>query len=150
MDLATKITLIVAIYGAILSTIAIIWNISRNLLDKPKLKVVSSLGLLSWGEIEKIVSFEAINIGRYPITLSSAGLHLENNKTMFFMSPEDRLPIQLNPGTNHTIFRPLDKFLKEIKKEGNPLYVWFKDQTGKEYRGKMVNLKNFMKNDAEK
>jgi len=144
------ITTLIAIYGAILSTIAIVWNVYNKLMDKPKIRVSSGVGVLSLEPVQEIISFEAINSGRYTVFLSSAGINFKNNKKMFFVGVEDQLPKELLPGKNHTIFRPLYELIAEIKKVGEPDYVWFRDQTGKEYRGGMVNLKNFMGNINEK
>ena len=143
----TKITLGIAIYGAILSTIVIIWNLTQPLREKPKIKVVSKVGILSWGDTHEIVSFEAINLGKISVNLSSAGIYFEKKQIMPFIGIMDGLPKELNPGKNHTIFRPLYEFVKTLKSKknelGEPKYIFFRDQTGKEYRGEMVNLKNF-------
>jgi len=39
-------TLVIAIYGTILSTIAILWNIYNNLQDRPKIKVTGKFGFM--------------------------------------------------------------------------------------------------------
>lgn len=148
-------TLGIAIYGAILSTIAVVWNITQPLRDKPKIVVRSSVGLISYGDPYEIVSFEAINKGRVAVTLSSGGIILEKDKNIPFLEARDGFPKELLPGKNHIVFRPLYEFAKTLKSKreetGEPKYVYFRDQTGKKYKGKMVNLKNFeVKNDGKK
>ncbi|MGV8087202.1 MAG: hypothetical protein ACP5N1_06250 [Candidatus Woesearchaeota archaeon] len=129
-------TIIIAVYGAILSTVAIIWNIFR---DKKKLKVNVSVHTSKYGDNqeEEILRLEAINIGKVPITLVSAGVKLSNNKNWNIKSEMLFTSIMLNESEDWGGAVPLNKFKEEINGH-KPIYAWFKDNTGKIYKSKKM------------
>jgi len=141
-----EITTYIAIYGAILSTIAIAWNFWKYLKNKPSVKVSASIGFLTYrdgSEPIRIYSFEAVNDGKRPITLTNVGIKIENNQSIQFID-NTNLPKKLNEGDKVTFFRKVNEFYPEI--QGHEIkYLWFKDTLGKEYISK--NVKNLFAQD---
>ncbi|MBU2616762.1 MAG: hypothetical protein KKB79_02140 [Nanoarchaeota archaeon] len=139
-------TLAIALYGAILSTIAIGWNIYNNLQDKPKIKVTTSFGFTAQGPetSDNMLFVTAINTGRRSIYLSSFGLRSGENNVL----PVNRitgLPKELKGGESHTEWFEVKKLRG---REYN--YAWYKDQTGKTYKSKSINKKLNNYFDSEK
>ncbi len=119
-------------YGAIVSTISLLLNILRDILDKPNLKVsVTKRG--SIGNIdEMLVVFTAINIGRRTIILSEAGVNLREYHEIIFDS-KIGLPRGLKEGERYSFERKL-QLLKNQFEGKSPKYFWFKDNTGKKHK----------------
>jgi len=112
------ITLIIAIWGAVLSTAAIVWNIIRDTGDKGKLDVVFYIGNI-FGGVEPsdkdFIFFKVTNVGRKPITVTQVGGGL---KVKHFFMPSPNIPKLLNPteyitaqGEDFSIFDNDLKFL---------------------------------------
>jgi hypothetical protein len=134
-----NMTLVIAIYGAILSTIGIIWNIYNSNRDKAKVKVNARFGLLTHKVTEGPFLFiEAINHGRRGVTLSSVGIRLFSGENIALM--QANLPKELSEGKSHNEWIEIDKLRNEKCK-----FVWYKDQTGRLYKSKSINnmLKNY-------
>lgn len=137
-------TITIAIYGAILSTIAIGWNIYNNLQDRPKIKISTKFGFMAGDNSEKTFLFiKAINRGRRPITLSSVGIRCEKNDLLNLKTFS--LPSELNEGKNH-----IEWFKVEELKNKHCSFAWYRDETGKLYKSKSIRqkLKNYF--DSEK
>ncbi len=136
----------VAIYGAILSTVAILWKIYSYILDKPKIRVNNDVGISSImpGQAEEVLLVTAVNHGKRPVTLSSIGIYTEGE--LNFLPPliNWNLPKKLGEGESHTVCYNLNKSIKHFKKY-SPIYSWFKDQTGEVYKSKK-NIKKLLKN----
>ena len=132
------IVIYVAIYGALLSTIAILWNIWRDLSDKAKVKVSAGVGILTYKQGAKTrvaYFFSAVNSGKRPVTLTSAGLGIEDNKNMIFMEAE--FPKKLEEGERFVFYRMCTDFYPEVKKH-KVEYLWFKDSLEKTYKNRAV------------
>jgi len=137
--MASDITIYVAIYGAVLSTIAIVWNIIKDILNKPRLKVQAGIGFITYRDETKptkIYNFEAVNLGKRPITLTSSGIKIEGENSITFID-NTNLPKRLEEGNKISFFRKTDEFYNEIK-EHQLRYLWFKDTTGKTYKSKNI------------
>lgn len=128
-----NIILIIAIYGAFLSTIVALWNIYRDFSDKPRIKVRVKYGLLTYHNApsKDIIIFEAVNTRKRPITLSSAGIELEKGHILF--AENTGLPIKLKEGERHTFNRTIEGINKIIK-NNKPKYFWFRDNSGNKYK----------------
>ena len=134
-----EITTYIAIYGAILSTIAIVWNIIKDINNRVKVKVTASVGFATWRDgrpTKETYSFEAVNVGKRVVTLNASGIRIENNQEMQFIENCD-LPKKLNEGDKVYFFRYMDEFYPEIK-DHKPEYLWFRDTKGKYYKSKSV------------
>lgn len=103
MELSIDITLALAIWGAILSTAAIIWNIIRDVGDKGKLDVAFYIGNILGG-IESpdkdLVFYKITNVGRKPITVTQVG---GGFKVKHFLIPTLNVPKLLNPTEYFTV-----------------------------------------------
>lgn len=127
-------TLIIAIYGAILSTITIVWSIYTSLQDKPKIKISGDFGYITSTERLNgpLLLIKAINKGKRSVNLSSVGIRLERNLDFINLKPFG-LPLQLKEGKSHT-----EWFNLEELKDKKCLFVWYKDETGKLYQSKNI------------
>ncbi len=126
----------IALYGALVSTIAIGWNIFNNLQDKPKVKVIAKLGFLTFGKelSEPQLIVTAINKGKRSVYLSSMGLRsgrddLLNLKTI-------GLPCELKGGSSHS-----EWFEAKDLKNRQFDFGWYRDQTGKLYKSRSIKSK---------
>ena len=134
-------TSIIAIYGAILSTIAIGWNIYNNLQDRPKIEVKASIGFFTPDTSKTFFFVKAINKGKRPISLSSVGIRLQNDQDLINLKTFS-LPSELNEGKSHTEWFELDEL-----KNKNCGFAWYRDETGKLYKSKSIKkkLNNYFK-----
>jgi hypothetical protein len=136
LNTSTKIILGIAVYGAILSTITLVWNIYNNLQDKPKIKVKAKFGFLDFGgklsEIKLIIT--AVNKGKRFVHLSSMGLR-SGKEDLLNLHPYG-LPCELKEGHSHSEWFEADK-LKNRKYD----FAWFRDATGKIYKSQNINKK---------
>jgi len=128
-----NLTLILAVYGGVLSTVAIIWNIYNNLLDKPKIKITTSIGFLTgaMNPSEPLLFIEAINKGKRPVTLSSVGIRLAKEENVTLM--QVNLPAELGEGKSHVEWIALDKLRTELC-----TFAWYRDATGRLYQDKNI------------
>ena len=113
---------VLAIYGALLSSFTLGWNIFRDLLDKPKLKVTARLGRIVQNQVtgqfyavksnvamngaseQLFVFLDVTNVGRRPVRWDAwGGKHYqkEAGKDSFAVIPID-LPKMLTEGQSHT------------------------------------------------
>lgn len=91
----------IALWGAILGTVTLVWNIRRDVIDRPKLKVtpyVAQVGAQGVGVIAIVLTYSLVNVGRRQITVVNVGgkvKHHPTNATNFVLlcDPEfGRLP----------------------------------------------------------
>lgn len=117
---------ILAIWGAIVSTIAVIWNIYTNITNRGKLKLRCQLievSDLESGEVYpgEYLAWSITNIGRYPIPVVSIGYTYKYTyKTIHSMivKPTVPLPIFLQPYesiTQYMDWAAIDKSHKPLK-----------------------------------
>jgi hypothetical protein len=94
------IIVILAVWGAIVSTIAIIWNIYNSITDKGKLKVdcyignrvISGVGLVD----ERLLVWNITNVGKRDIIISHVGGKLSDSD--FILTTRNKMPYKLLPG----------------------------------------------------
>jgi len=148
-----EVVIWVAIYGAILSSVALTWNIISYLTDKPKIvpEYHTCIIPLGGGKSEHGFSVSFSNPTKHRVVVSSAGILFKNNQNLHFVGgrqifPDD-FPKVLLQGDSHTVYRDIDDIKKAIDKHGSPAYIWVRDATGKTYKGsakKMVGCVNAM------
>jgi hypothetical protein len=83
VDLLTP-TGIIALWGAILGTITLVWNICRDVLDRPKLKVmtyVMEVGARGMGVVAVVLTYSIVNEGRRQITVTNVGGKVKHHPT---------------------------------------------------------------------
>lgn len=127
---------IIAIYGAFISTVALIWNIYNKLQEKPRIKVTAKFGFT---EIERKLSenlliITAINNGKLSIYLSSFGLR--SGKDDLISLNAIGLPCELKGGSSHSEWFKAEK-LNNRKFD----FAWYKDATGKIYKSRSITKK---------
>ena len=126
--------LVIAIYGAVLATIAIGWNIYNNLQDRAKIKVETKFGFMVGDNSKKHLLFvNVMNFGKRPITLSSMGLRAEDGGNLLNLKTIS-LPYELGEGKSHP-----EWFDIEVLKGRNWKFAWYKDETGKLYKSKSID-----------
>ncbi len=119
-------TLILASYGALISTLVAIWQIHSIWRDKADVRVTPNIGILgSLNETRKVFMVDIINKGRRPVTISSIQVRLKDGKDWLFIAPyaNQGLPKELTEGRSHKVFHNLDKTI-EFFKNNVPAYVW--------------------------
>lgn len=129
-------TLAIAIYGAVLSTIALIWNIYNSSQDKPKIKVNAKFGFFSsfTGSEGPFLFINAINKGKRSVYLSSFGLR--SGEEDLIPNRITGVPCELKGGASHDEFFKVD----ELKNKQFD-FAWYKDATGKLYKSKSIKKK---------
>lgn len=136
-----NITLIIAVWGAALSTYKVIsdhWKNIRNI------KVKISYGFVSMGNRvgPDVLHIEAINTGYRDISLNSVGIILNNNSRLFIMAPKGnvQLPHTLKEGKSCTIWKEQSNLAQQLKKNGLSGNITIKgfygSATGKVYESK--------------
>lgn len=137
------ITKFLALWGAILSTIAITWNIFRDANDKGKLKIEAMIGKMVPDHTDKdYLVITITNIGRRPVLVKSrGGMKKKNVKGArgMYIIPHG-LPRMLKEGEYHMEFT---EDLSIISPELEKIHVW--DSTGKEWEVSKKNLKSLFK-----
>lgn len=139
--LEISLTSWIALYGAILATATLVWNILRELKDKPKLKIKYHTGLITGmgSDMPPVFSINLANSGKRKIIISSIGMYINKNKVMHFlphnMVLDSTLPIEISPHDSKDLYLNITHIDKAIKEHGIPKYIWARDKLGKEYHG---------------
>ena len=132
------ITKFLAVWGAILSTVAITWNIIRDARDKGSLKVEAMIGKMVPDHTDRDYLIITItNIGRRPVLVKGwGGMKKKNVKGArgLFVVPRG-LPRMLKEGEYHTEFTD---DLSILSPDLEKIYVW--DSAGKEWKVSRKNL----------
>ncbi|MCG3158984.1 MAG: hypothetical protein DKINENOH_05632 [bacterium] len=140
------LTTLIAIYGAILSTFILGWNIFRDLTDRGKLKVHCYIGKIvipagPKDESDYLV-FNVTNTGRRPIVVTHVG---GSSKTNDFIVLPRNLPRMLQPGEYLTEYSVELQCLNEDLK-----YLCAGDSLGNVYRVKKKVTKELIKKAKKK
>lgn len=143
------LTQFLAVWGTIVSSIALTWNIIRGLQDKRKLKVEAFIGVMIPRETDKkYITVTVTNIGRRPIYVIGWGARLKKEKggpkkPSLAIGPHI-LPKMLAEGEYVIEYtHDLTMLLREIKY----IYAW--DSTGKQWRVKRNSLNRLIKEGRE-
>lgn len=98
---SSNITTILAVYGAILSTVAIGWNIFREVTNRGRLRVTVTLAEIHSEAVGLLAKdklwYKVTNVGRQPIWLTSIGGGLRSGQNFLLKVPV-QFPIKLDPG----------------------------------------------------
>ena len=103
MDNTQIATIIIAVYGAFLSTSLALYKISS---DRKRLKVNLNIGVVPDGlnTPHKVLFLSCSNLGKRPITLQSYGIEMPNRRFLFFINEShDSLPKTLSDGEGCTL-----------------------------------------------
>lgn len=139
-----ELTTVLATYGAIVSTGAVLWNIYRDLADQGRLRVHCFIGFIVAPGIgtdgTKRLFFNVTNVGRRPIMVTQVGGGL--GKDHFLVKPhDDRLPRMLAPG--EYLHEWVDDPLSTLNQETKFLGAW--DSTGGIWKVDRRTLKRLLK-----
>ena len=133
-----------AIYGAVVSSVALGWNIYKYLQEKPKIKVdVKFGGIIREKVSDTLLIVSIINRGGKSIHLSSMGLRSGNDD--LFNLHTVGLPCELKGGCSHSEWFEV----KKLKRDRQYDFGWYKDATGKMYKSKSIKKKinNYFKSE---
>ena len=135
-------TLMLAIYGAGLSTLVFIWNIIKDLSDKGKLKVNCYVGEKYSIDVgldpKKYLIYQVTNEGKKPIVVTHIGGTKKDKEFSEFVYGSAKLPKRLEPG-EYIIEDNITDLT--VLKEGL-IAIWAKDSLGKTYK---LDKKQFKK-----
>jgi hypothetical protein len=140
-----NITLLLAIWGAGLSTYKLISDSRKNI---PKIKVELAYGFLTSTMMTgpTVLNIQAINMGHKSVTLNSVGLIVNNKQNILFLNPQGsvKLPYTLEEGKSCTIYRTLNDLSKDLKSHeivGNVKIIgYYISATGKVYKSKSIKF----------
>ena len=130
--------LYLAIYGAVLSTIVMIWNIKRDIKDRADIKV--NVNLVERGLMDVKVPYicvELSNTGKRPITVIEIHYRIEKNMFPAELSKSQDLPKELGEGQ----FYSTDIMKENIKDLSKVEFFIAKDARGKRYWSNKYPLK---------
>jgi hypothetical protein len=145
-----SVTTLLAVYGALLSSITLGWNLYRDLHDRARLRVVARLARIApadtgTGQLfavaphlpvanatEQVFVFvDVTNVGRRPVRWDGWGGKYytpKNGKKSFIILPI-QLPKMLHEGESHTEFTPeLVAGIDNVKR----IFIW--DAAGKKWK----------------
>lgn len=137
------IALIIATYGAIVSTYSV-WNARQQ--NKREVKVSLNYGLILLHQQLPRLILSAKNTGNKTVTLSSMGLILPRKKNNLFtpIRPDTMglvtFPHDLDAGKDCSVYFELKNLAEELRLEGFSgkinLKGYFRDAIGNTYKGK--------------
>lgn len=139
---------ILAIWGSIISTAALTWNIIRGLEDKKKLNIEANIGNILPVDPDQYYFYTIItNIRRRAVYVSGWGVQFKQRREggeREALIPTSDLPKLLKDGEALTLkIENLSIFSQEIKE----VKVW--DSTGKKWKISRKNLRLLLKNAQE-
>lgn len=111
MDKAT-VAIIVSVISAIIAGLSLGWNIYRDLVLKPRLKIKFAIKKLFTPGIEqmsKYISISATNFGKASITIEKIRLKSLKKELLVFTYPQLGLPEELAPGKKVEFSVPYDQ-----------------------------------------
>lgn len=135
------------VYSAIVATIAVCWNIYNIRRDRRSVKVGTTFAIPTYQDrlgAQHIV-IEAMNNGRRPVTITSAGFHLSNNYNVFYMAnasdfPPTPLPSRLNENEKVSFFFHVQGMKDSLQGMDAVIeYAWVEDATNKRHKGRITN-----------
>ena len=145
MDTLTKI---LAVWGAVVSTIAIIWNIRRDFGDRGKLRVLCYIGRLVGGggpeDPELKLVYNVINTGRQPIVVTHIGGALSKEKH-FIVPTRGTMPRTLQSGEYFLEYTTDLSVLRE-----KPEALWAIDSIGKQWKISQRRVRQLIRECQEK
>jgi hypothetical protein len=145
------LTPLLAIWGAFLSSVALGWNLYRDLRDRSKLQISVRVRRIvqstdgKWYAVnhdlpvadaseQLFVIMSAVNTGRRPVVWEGWGGNYHNpvnGKTAFAIIPQN-LPRRLEEGETHSELTKLEDDLRPAAKNVKRLFLW--DTTGKRWK----------------
>ncbi|MDD5312715.1 MAG: hypothetical protein PHO26_06755 [Dehalococcoidia bacterium] len=137
MTTSDWITPLIGIYAAIVSTIALGWNILRERRNVV-IKVSRAIGVGSL-QGQEVAGIEIINNGRRPINIQEVGFLLSNKKKFIDMYNQDIGLVNEGDGKTYYIDRTIIDDMRQEAKKINVKIVaaYVRDSTNNYYKCKM-------------
>lgn len=138
---SADMTTALAIWGAVVSTIALTWNILRDYKDRPKIRVTAAFGFTvgGLGPSIDLLTVEAVNIGRRPVELVEVACvtdEMPKGDRAIFLTLR-KLPCVVNEGQH------VKEFIeRSMMPRGRLLSIYMKDATGRKWRASRRNMRN--------
>jgi hypothetical protein len=136
----------IALYGAVVGTASLLWNIYRHLTDKGRLKVYCYLGKIVSERGPKdendYLVYNVTNVGRKPIFVDKVGGTTKVDK---FILPPRKLPKRLDPGET------LLEYISDLSVlNDNLTSLWALDSLGKYHKVKKSVVKSLIEKAKKK
>jgi hypothetical protein len=131
--MSSDVTSVLAIYGAVLSTLAILLDITRYVKDRPKVVVEADHHVLYTTQkgVHKL-GIKVTNKGTRPATVEACGFTIDSESEEKLLSVLDRtLPKRLDEGESHTAYADPAEVQASLI-----LFAWVRDATGRVYKSK--------------
>jgi len=140
---AEAITLAIALYGALLSTVLGVLSILRYLAERVRIRPSAWYGISDMGvypEPRDVVILQAVNVGKRPVTLVSGSLVLADGRHLIPNPPcrsDSSLPCKLEEGDVCTLWAPAEAVTEaERQSPSKVVAVCFRDAANREFRSK--------------
>jgi len=144
LNTRANITLVIALWGAFLSTYKVISDYRKNVRN---IRIEVSYGFLMGHRVgPDVLNIQAINAGYRSITLSSVGFIINNKAQIIIVDPQGtvQLPHTLEEGTSCTIYKEQSDLARQLKENGISGNVtikgFYRSATGKVYRSKSIEF----------
>jgi hypothetical protein len=156
------LTPLLAIWGAFLSSVALGWNLYRDLRDRSRVEVTVRVRRIvqstdgKWYAVnhdlpvadaseQLFVIMSAVNTGRRPVVWEGWGGKYRkpvNGKTSFAIIPQN-LPRRLEEGESHSELTKLEDDLRPAAENVKRIFMW--DTTGKRWKLSWWKLRSLRK-----
>jgi hypothetical protein len=142
------VTLFLAVWGAIISTAAMAWNLARDLGNRGKLHVMCYPGKVygSPNPLDKGVKlvYRVTNVGRQPIVVTTIGGAIAKDRH-FLIQFRGECPRTLQPGDY------LLEYSSDLSVlDDRPIALWAIDSTGKHWKVPKKNLRWLLEQHEER
>lgn len=137
------LTTILAIWGAVLSTIALIWNILRDRKDRQNVEIRVAPVILSDDPTEEeFLGTTITNTGRRPVTIIGVGARRRGKKGLILLGDVNQgFPKRLDEHERYVVLTRNFELLQELLLEEEITEFWAEDSTGKHWKLSRKGLK---------
>ena len=143
-----SVTTVLAVWGALVSTAAMAWNIARDLNDRGRLRVTCYIAEIK-GSIDPAdqgskLAYNVVNTGRRPILVTHIGGAIRKD-AHFMITTRGVMPRMLQPG----------EYLLEYSNDlsvldDHPQALWVIDSTHRYWKAPRKQLRRLLKGRASK
>jgi len=141
------LTTFLAVWGAIVSTVVIIWNIRRDLVDRGRLRVTCYFGQLRSGvepeDPRTYLFYHVTNTGRRPVVVTHIGGAIRKDRH-FMINPRGQMPRTLQPGEYFLEYSHDLSVLDE-----SPQSLWAIDSVGKHWAVPRKQMRQLLRDRKE-
>jgi hypothetical protein len=138
-------TLVVALYGALLSTLGLLRDV-RSRRRRGAVAAGYTFEVLSPENIRHVLRASFRNVGREPIFLESAFVSVERTASLYGHDPQGSLPCEIRPGQSVNITFDAGHVWDTASSKANPIIqVVFYDQVGVRYTSEWLDVHTFDK-----